>query len=297
MKKIFLQCLDRREQDSLRQMNGIQYLYSNSSMWENADYLRIQELGLENYLNHVIARGAALSSAGIVCVSRALRCADGLSEPLRIKVSPPRDAQFRLTAVLADRVQRAESAAQPAGVLPGAAGAGRGDFEGVPLDHREGRPAHPGLPEQPAQNALPAERAAGVREAQPGDRVPAGLQLHRGVLLAPGVRRGDRVLAVLPPQREPGAGALLPRPVAAFRGRENVQVLFVLQGQASLPGAHGEPGRPVLPGAQVVPGAFPQRRQPPGTPRRGRLRCRSIFAGPRQQCQLDRPAFLHESYA
>jgi hypothetical protein len=86
LKVLFQQCLNKKEQDSLRKIRGMQSLYCETRMWENAKYLEIRRLGLENYLNQVIANGVSLTSEGIIFVSHALKSNKGLSEITRTKV-------------------------------------------------------------------------------------------------------------------------------------------------------------------------------------------------------------------
>jgi hypothetical protein len=78
--------LDKKEQDSLAGFSLMQNLYSPNQMWENVQYLHLQSIGLENYLNCVITRGVSLSMEGIVFVSKTLRNPEGMSEITRTKV-------------------------------------------------------------------------------------------------------------------------------------------------------------------------------------------------------------------
>ena len=161
-------------------------------------------------------------------------------------------------------MQRSEPTPDSPGVLRLFGPARRLHFKGKPDDHREGRPQNPELPEQPFQNEIHSQRAAGVCQTQPGNRLPAGLQLHGRVLLAPGLQRRNRILDVLPLEREPGAHQVLPEPDAAVRGRENVQVLPLLQEQEAVPKPDDEQNRPVFHHPQVVFDQLHERGQPEG---------------------------------
>jgi hypothetical protein len=87
LKILFQQCLNKKEQDSLRNIQGMQSLYSATRMWENEKYLEIRRMGLDNYLNKVISKGASLTSEGIVYISHALKNSKGLNEITRTKVT------------------------------------------------------------------------------------------------------------------------------------------------------------------------------------------------------------------